>query len=93
MFEQMSEGFKGLNTETEYPDTEDLNQFVKNLLSSTVAIAESINDVLYYNDPEAIPLTDFERAQDMPYDTGNGQKGCVNSPPRPEAPMMRYHAT
>ena len=26
MFEKMSDGFKGLNTETEYPDTEDLNQ-------------------------------------------------------------------
>ena len=46
---------------------------MKNLLSSTVAISESINDVLYYNDPMAIPLTDFERAEDMPYDTDIGE--------------------
>ena len=78
MFTQMSDGFKGLNTETEYPDTEDLNQFVKNLLSSTVSIAESINDVLYYNDPDAIPLTDFERAADMPYDTDIGEGDMAN---------------
>ena len=42
-------------------------------LSSTVAIAESITDVLYYNDPNAIPLTDYERAADMPYDTDIGE--------------------
>ena len=48
MFEKMSDGFKKLDSETDY-ETEDLNQFVKNLLSSTVAISESITDVLYYN--------------------------------------------
>ncbi len=30
---------------------------------------QSLNNILYSNDPNEIPLADFERAYDMPYDT------------------------
>ena len=34
-----------------------------------MAIMEGLNSILYSNDPNEIPLTDFEAAADMPYDT------------------------
>jgi hypothetical protein len=34
--------------------------------------------MLYYNDPASIPLTDFERAADMPYDTDIGEGDAAN---------------
>ena len=34
-----------------------------------MAIMESLNNILYSDDPDEIPLTDFEAAADMPYDT------------------------
>lgn len=36
---------------------------------SVMAIMEGLNSILYANDPSQIPLTDFEAAADMPYDT------------------------
>ena len=32
-------------------------------------ISQSLNNVLYSNDPNEIPLTDIEAAADLPYDT------------------------
>jgi hypothetical protein len=42
-----------------------------------------MHDVLYYNDPSKVPLTDFERASDLPYDTdiGEGDMADVASTP------------
>ena len=32
-------------------------------------LSQSLNNILYSNDPDEIPLTDIEAAADLPYDT------------------------
>ena len=43
-----------------------------------MAIMEGLNSILYSNDPNEIPLTDFEAAADMPYDTDIPEGNEVN---------------
>ena len=51
------------------PATIQLKEFIEGVTGSVMAIMEGLNGILYENDPNAIPLTDFEKAADMPYDT------------------------
>ncbi len=43
--------------------------FILGVTGSAMAIMEGLNNILYSGDPKEIPLTDFEAAADMPYDT------------------------
>ena len=65
MIEKMADGFK----KVEVPDPNKLKEFIEGVTGSVMAIMEGLNGILYENDPSAIPLTDFEKAADMPYDT------------------------
>ena len=65
MIEKMADGFK----KVEVPDPNKLKEFIEGVTGSVMAIMEGLNSILYENDPNAIPLTDFEKAADMPYDT------------------------
>ena len=65
MIEKMADGFK----KVEVSDPNKLKEFIEGVTGSVMAIMEGINSILYSNDPNAIPLTDFEKASDLPYDT------------------------
>ncbi|XP_059084074.1 uncharacterized protein LOC131881274 [Tigriopus californicus] len=65
MIEKMAQGFKKI----EHTDPPKLETFLSGVTGSVMAIMESLNSILYANDPDEIPLTDFERAAEMPYDT------------------------
>ena len=65
MIEKMADGFE----KVEVPDPNKLKEFIEGVTGSVMAIMEGLNGILYENDPSAIPLTDFEKAADMPYDT------------------------
>lgn len=65
MIEKMAQGFKKM----EHTDPPKLETFLSGVTGSVMAIMESLNSILYANDPDEIPLTDFERAAEMPYDT------------------------
>ena len=63
--EKMADGFK----QVEVPDPNKLKSFIEGITGSAMAIMEGLNSILYSDDPSEIPLTDFEKAADMPYDT------------------------
>ena len=46
---------------------------IEGVTGSAMAIMEGLNSILYSDDPNEIPLTDFEKAADMPYDTDIGE--------------------
>ena len=50
----------------------------KRIIGHCMAIMEGLNSILYSNDPNEIPLTDFEAAADMPYDTDIPEGNEVN---------------
>ena len=63
--EKMADGFK----QVEVPDPNKLKTFIEGITGSAMAIMGGLNSILYSNDPNEIPLTDFQAAADMPYDT------------------------
>ena len=63
--EKMADGFK----QVQVPDPNKLKSFIEGITGSAMAIMEGLNSILYSDDPSEIPLTDFEKAADMPYDT------------------------
>ena len=75
MIEKMADGF----AKVEVPDPNKLKEFIEGVTGSVMAIMEGLNSVLYNNDPNAIPLTDFEKAADMPYDTDIPGNIYINS--------------
>jgi hypothetical protein len=65
MVEKMSEGFKTIDV----PDPNKLQAFMEGTIGAVGAILQGLSSILYSNDPNEIPLTDFEAAADLPYDT------------------------
>lgn len=65
MIENMSDGFKDVDQN----DPEKLQEFITDVSGSVMSIMENLNSILYADDPDQIPLTDFEKAKNMPYDT------------------------
>ena len=77
----MNDGFK----KVEVSDPSKLKNFIEGTSGSVLAILsvrttffsmihdkscfQSLNNILYSNDPNEIPLTDLEAAADLPYDT------------------------
>ena len=41
---------------------------------------QTLSDLLYYNDPKMIPLTDYDAASKMDYDTAIGTGGKYRFP-------------
>ena len=52
---------------------------------------EGLNNIIYKNDPNEIPLTDFEAAVDLPYDTDIPEGEDVDIPEDPDV-MLRNNA-
>ena len=65
LVDKMSDGFKKMTIS----DPNKLTAFIEGTTGSIVAILSSLNNVLYSNDPDEIPLTDIEAAASLPYDT------------------------
>ena len=78
--EKMADGFK----EVEVPDPNKLKTFIEGITGSAMAIMGGLNSILYSNDPKEIPLTDFEAAADMPYDTDIPEGDDADIPEDPD---------
>jgi len=65
LVDKMNDGFKKMTIS----DPNKLVAFIEGNTGSIVAILSSLNNVLYSNDPDEIPLTDLQAAADLPYDT------------------------
>ena len=82
--EKMSEGFKKINV----PDPNKITAFIEGITGSAMAIMDGLNNILYSDDPTQIPLTDFEAAADLPYDT-DIPEGDADIPTDPEEALRR----
>ena len=65
LVDKMADGFGKMTIS----DPNKLKAFIEGTTGSIVAILSSLNNVLYTNDPDEIPLTDIEAAASLPYDT------------------------
>merc|ERR1719312_393903 len=65
LVEKMNDGFQTIKV----ADPSALKTFIESTSGSILAILNSLNSVLYSNDPDEIPLTDIEAAASLPYDT------------------------
>ena len=54
-----------------------------------MAIMDGLNSILYSNDPDEIPLTDFEAAADMPYDTDIPEGADADIPEDPNEALKK----
>ena len=80
LIEKMSEGFRTITV----ADPNKLKSFIEATTGSAMAVMEGLNSILYSNDPDEIPLTDFERAAEMPYDTDIPEGEDPDIPEDPE---------
>ena len=80
LIEKMSEGFKTISV----PDPNKLKSFIESTTGAAMAVMDGLNSILYSNDPKEIPLTDFERAASMPYDTDIPEGEDPDIPEDPE---------
>ena len=85
LIEEMSEGFKKIDV----PDPNKLVPFIEGTTGSVMAIMEGLNSILLSNDPNEIPLTDFERAADLPYDTDIPEGDEADIPDDPEVALRQ----
>lgn len=53
----------------EISDPNDIIDYVDSCTASVASVFESLNSVLYNDDPNLISPTDFEAAASLPYDT------------------------
>ena len=65
MMEKMANSFKKVDV----PDPNKIIGFVESVSASMVGVFEGLNKILYANDPSELPITDFENAGSLPYDT------------------------
>ena len=65
LVDKMADGFGKMTIS----DPNKLKAFIEGTTGSIVAILSSLNNVLYSNNPDDIPLTDIEAAASLPYDT------------------------
>ena len=82
--EKMSDGFKKINV----PDPNKITAFIEGITGSAMAIMDGLNNILYSDDPKEIPLTDFEAAADLPYDT-DIPEGDADIPTDPEEALRK----
>ena len=87
LLENMAEGFKKIDV----PDPNKLKTFIEGATGSVMAIMEGLNNIIYSNDPDNIPLTDFEAAIDLPYDTDIPEGEDVDIPEDPDV-MLKNNA-
>ena len=79
LLENMADGFKKIDV----PDPNKLKSFIESATGSVMAIMEGLNNIIYKDDPNEIPLTDFEAAVDLPYDTDIPEGESVDIPDDP----------
>ena len=79
LIEKMNDGFK----KVEVADPSKLTTFIEGTSGSVLAILSSLNNILYSNDPDDIPLTDIEDAASLPYDTDIPEDGDAAIPDDP----------
>ena len=65
MMEKMAKGF----SKVEVPDPNKIVDFIEFSTDAMAGIFEGLNSILYANDPSQLPITDFEAAAYLPYDT------------------------
>ena len=87
LLENMADGFKKIDV----PDPNKLKSFIESATGSVMAIMEGLNNIIYKDDPNEIPLTDFEAAVDLPYDTDIPEGENVDIPEDPDE-MLRNNA-
>ena len=80
LLEDMADGFKKIDV----PDPNKLKSFIEGATGSVMAIMEGLNNIIYKDDPNEIPLTDFEAAIDLPYDTDIPEGENVDIPDDPD---------
>ena len=85
LIKKMSEGFKTINV----ADPNKLKSFIEATTGSAMAVMAGLNQILYSNDPDEIPLTDFERAASMPYDTDIPEGEDPDIPEDPEEALKK----
>ena len=85
LIEKMSEGFRTITV----ADPNKLKSFIEATTGSAMAVMEGLNSILYSNDPDEIPLTDFERAAEMPYDTDIPEGEDPDIPEDPEEALKK----
>ena len=65
MMEKMANSFKNVDV----PDPNKITGFIESVSASMVGVFEGLNKILFANDPSELPITDFENAGSLPYDT------------------------